>query len=161
MPTSRGVVCRSLVFTVARDPPFVFFCVLSCVASRRTLLKPSGKTIVYFSPGFPQPKYLLHVCMPIVWPTRTEGVCVLHIKPLLLPVDIQHNQCPCRFFNSKKNTSSVATILRHRCYFATRYQVCSKNKAAYGMPCHRTGYDRHDIDIPRKKEGKQRRKGPY
>ena len=83
------------------------------------------------------------------------------VKPFLLPVDIQHNQCPCRFFNSKKNTSSVATILRHRCYFATRYQVCSKNKAAYGMPCHRTGYDRHDIDIPRKKEGKQRRKGPY
>ena len=25
-------------------------------------------------------------------------VCVLHIKPVFLPVDIQHTQCPCRFF---------------------------------------------------------------
>ena len=27
------------------------------------------------------------------------AVCVLHIKPFFLPVDIQHNQCPWRFFN--------------------------------------------------------------
>ena len=26
-------------------------------------------------------------------------VCVLYIKPPFLPVDIQHNQCPCRFYN--------------------------------------------------------------
>ena len=25
-------------------------------------------------------------------------VCVLHIKPFFLPVDIQHSQSPCRFF---------------------------------------------------------------
>ena len=25
-------------------------------------------------------------------------VCVLHIKPFFLPVDIQHTQCSCRFF---------------------------------------------------------------
>ena len=25
-------------------------------------------------------------------------VCVPHVKPFLLPVDIQHTQCPCRFF---------------------------------------------------------------
>ena len=26
---------------------------------------------------------------------------VLHIKPFFLPVDIQHNQCPCRLFNPR------------------------------------------------------------
>ena len=25
-------------------------------------------------------------------------VCVFHIKPFFLPVDMQHNQCPCGFF---------------------------------------------------------------
>ena len=28
----------------------------------------------------------------------TRCVFVLHIKPFLLPVDMQHTQCPCRFF---------------------------------------------------------------
>ena len=43
-------------------------------------------------------------------------VCVLHIKPFFLPVGIQHNQCPCRFFNpiNRRDTSSVVTKLRHR-----------------------------------------------
>ena len=41
-------------------------------------------------------------------------VCVLHIKPFFLPVDIQHNQCPCRFSNPRRDTSSVVTKLRHR-----------------------------------------------
>ena len=26
------------------------------------------------------------------------GVCVLHIKPFVRPVDIQYTLCPCRFF---------------------------------------------------------------
>ena len=30
------------------------------------------------------------------------GVCVLHIQPLFLPVDIQHKQCPCRVFNPRE-----------------------------------------------------------
>ena len=29
-------------------------------------------------------------------------VCVLRIKPFLLPVGIQYNQCPCRFFNPRE-----------------------------------------------------------
>ena len=41
------------------------------------------------------------------------SVCVVHIKPFFLPVDIQHTQCPCRFFllewyklcGHKKNTT--------------------------------------------------------
>ena len=47
-------------------------------------------------------------------------VCVLHIKPLFLPVDIKHNQCPCRFFNPRRDTYLpgtsyyVVTKLRHR-----------------------------------------------
>ena len=40
-----------------------------------------------------------------------ECVCVLHIKPFFLDVDIQHNQRPCRFFNpiNGRDTSFVAT----------------------------------------------------
>ena len=41
-------------------------------------------------------------------------VCVLHIEPFFLPVDIQHNQCPCRFFNPGRDASSVVINLRHR-----------------------------------------------
>ena len=40
---------------------------------------------------------------------RTEKVLrphvrvrVIHLKEFFLPVDIQHNQCPCEFFNPKK-----------------------------------------------------------
>ena len=41
------------------------------------------------------------------------GVCVLHIKPtFFLPVDIQLNQCTCRFINPRRDTSSVVTKLR-------------------------------------------------
>ena len=43
-----------------------------------------------------------------------QCVCVLHIKPFFLPIDIQHNQCPCRFFNPRRDTSSVVTKLHHR-----------------------------------------------
>ena len=35
------------------------------------------------------------------------SVCVLHIKPFFLPVDIQHTQCPCRFFLLEIYTSST------------------------------------------------------
>ena len=42
-------------------------------------------------------------------------VCVFFtLKPLFLPVDIQHNQCPCRFSNPRRDTSSAVTKLRHR-----------------------------------------------
>ena len=49
-------------------------------------------------------------------PRRIPRVCVgvLHIKPFFLSVDIQHNQCPRRFFNPRRGTSSVVTKLRHR-----------------------------------------------
>ena len=52
--------------------------------------------------------------MAYVCSSFLECVCVLHIKPFFLPVDIQHNQCPCRFFNPTRDTSSVVTKLRHR-----------------------------------------------
>ena len=54
-------------------------------------------------------------------------VCVLHIEPFFLPVDIQHNQCPCLFFNprDKKGTSGVY------CYAVSREDNA--------MPGYRTG----------------------
>ena len=57
-------------------------------------------------------------------------VCVLHIKPLFLPVGIQNNQCPCRFFNSRRDTSSVVTKLRHRYVLGTNYQ-----RTLYSVVC--------------------------
>ena len=30
------------------------------------------------------------------------AVCVLHVKPLSLPVDIRHDQYPCRVFNPRE-----------------------------------------------------------
>ena len=36
-------------------------------------------------------------------------VCVLHIKPFFLPIDIEHNQCPCRLFNPRRDISYVVT----------------------------------------------------
>ena len=49
---------------------------------------------------------------------KQSSVCVLQIKPFLLPVDIQHNQCTYRFFNpiisNKRDTRFVVTKLRHR-----------------------------------------------
>lgn len=50
----------------------------------------------------------------------------------------------------KRDTSYVATKPRHdtqRCYFVMLYvrEQSSRHHADTDMPCHRTGYDRHDI----------------
>ena len=59
-------------------------------------------------------------------------VCVLHIKPFFLLVDIQHNQCPCRFF----------ILARHKlCGHTTTTAVSRADNAMI----HRAGYDRYDI----------------
>ena len=61
-------------------------------------------------------------------------VCVLHIKPFFLHVDIQHNQCPCRFFNpiNRRDTSSGVTKLRHRDTTLPRMQEALQ----WAMQCH-------------------------
>ena len=43
-------------------------------------------------------------------------MCSSHetVISLFLPVGIQHNQCSCRFFNARSDTSSVVTKVRHR-----------------------------------------------
>ena len=42
-------------------------------------------------------------------------VCVLHMKLFFLPVVIQHNQCPCRFFipinNDRRDTTSSVYLV--------------------------------------------------
>ena len=48
-----------------------------------------------------------------VVPVVSSTITCLHIEPFFLQVDIQHNQCPCRFFDHR-DTSSVVTKLRHR-----------------------------------------------
>ena len=56
-------------------------------------------------------------------------VCVLHIEPFFLLVDIQHTQCPCQFFLLEKyklHTNAVSRVDN-------------------GMTCRRTGYDRYGI----------------
>ena len=39
------------------------------------------------------------------------GGCVLHIKPFILPVDIPHYQCPCRFINPKEIQTFMTAVL--------------------------------------------------
>ena len=72
-------------------------------------------------------------------------VCVsFTFKASFLPVDIQHNQCPCRFFYRGDMKSSVDTKLRQiRYYIGTRYAVSTAVDNA--IPWHHAGYDRHDI----------------
>ena len=86
---------------------------------------------------------------------RTHALCVgVYIKPFLLPVDIQHNQCPCGFFNPRRDTSYVVSKLRHRdtTLPCTRCQVWGtwyaiSTAVGNAIPCHNTRYDRHDIHI--------------
>ena len=44
-------------------------------------------------------------------------VCVVHVQPIFLPVEIMHNQCRCRFFDNINREINahlpVATKLRH------------------------------------------------
>ena len=47
---------------------------------------------------------------PCVCDTR-HYVRVLHIKPLLLPVDIQHNQCPRRFSIDRNNMHVLCLVI--------------------------------------------------
>lgn len=50
------------------------------------------------------------------------SVCVLRIKPLLLPVDIRHNQFPCRLFNAKeRHNMSVHKTTPQRRYISMHY----------------------------------------
>ena len=65
-------------------------------------------------------------------------VCVLHSKPFFLPVDTQHNQCPCRFFNPRRDASFVVTKTEIQRYYVATYAVSTVDEA---MPCHHTGYD--------------------
>ena len=68
-------------------------------------------------------------------------VCVLHIKPVFLPIDIQHNQCPCRFFNPRE----IQVMWSQN--YATEILRYAANRVDNAMPCHPTGYDRHGIYI--------------
>ena len=70
---------------------------------------------------------------------RFRRVCVLHIKPFFLPVDIRHNQCPCRFFNPRRDTSSSghkATPMRY--FVATYWYAVSTTAVGNATPCHYT-----------------------
>ena len=37
-------------------------------------------------------------------------LCVLHIKQFFLPVDIQHNQCPCRISNPRRILEEIQVL---------------------------------------------------
>ena len=88
-----------------------------------------------------------------------------------VPDDIEHTQCPRRFFNPKEipgttQALSVATKLRHRNTAVAddcNHEVKQSRLVGHAMPCHRTGYDRYDIHIlacverEKKKRNKQRK----
>ena len=80
----------------------------------------------------------LYLTRKVTWytmNTSTQCGCSSHIKPSFLPVDIQHNQCPCWFFNLTRDTSFVVTNLRHRDTTVgcprTGYLVCSKHSSGH------------------------------
>ena len=81
------------------------------------------------------------------------SVRALHVKLLLLPVDTHRNQCPRRFFHpinrEMPHKRSVATKLRQRETTAV-HLLCSKStvsRVGNEVSCHRTGYDRRDIQV--------------
>ena len=76
---------------------------------------------------------------------NSTAVCVLGIKPFFLPVDIQHNLCPCRFFNPTRYeveevkvmwSQSYATDRLHCHVPATWYAVSTA--VGNEMPWHNT-----------------------
>ena len=81
--------------------------------------------------------------------------CVFHSKPFFLPVYIQHNRCPCRFFKPTwRDTSSVAT--KHTPHRRTTLLPAHAGSTAADnaiVICHNTAndtilhmYGRHDIE---------------
>ena len=88
-------------------------------------------------------------------------MCVLHIKPLFLPVDIQHNQCPCRFVNPRRDTSpAVVTKVRHR---DTTTLPRTRHQVLWAMQCHVIVLDTTDTThtlykIEKRKETKKKQK---
>ena len=83
----------------------------------------------------------------LLYPTpASTAVCVCFIiRPFFLPGDNQHIQCPCRFF-SPRYIRALWSLQNHATEIleVTCYAVGRGDNA---MPCHRTGYDKHDIHI--------------
>ena len=61
-------------------------------------------------------------------------VCVLHIKPFFLPVDIQHNRCPCGFYKKQVMWSQSCATEILRCH-VPGMQLLS-TAVANAMSCH-------------------------
>ena len=66
--------------------------------------------------------------------------CVLHVKSFILPVDIQHNQCPCRFSRYIQNCGHKTTPQR---YYVVTYYIpgtwyAVSTVVGNPMPCHHT-----------------------
>ena len=69
-------------------------------------------------------------------------VCVLHIKPLFLPVDIQHTHCACRFFGPRE----VQALCSQK--YATEMIHCDVvSRVDKAMPYKRAEYGSHGIHI--------------
>ena len=59
-----------------------------------------------------------HVCIYRSWDSvlQTELQDMKKLKPFFLPVDTQHNQCPCRFFNPRELRTSRLQVLLSQNY---------------------------------------------
>jgi len=78
---------------------------------------------------------------------------VVHIKPFFVPVDIRHNQCPCRFFNPREIQAlwslNYATQILH-CYVWSKH---SSSRQCNAMSSYWVW--QHDIHILRKRENER------
>ena len=76
----------------------------------------------------------------IAFGCKYRSVCVFFtLSRFFLPVDIQHNQCPWRFFNPRTCTSYVVTKLRHSrdtTLPRTWYAVSTAVRNEYAMSLH-------------------------
>ena len=64
-------------------------------------------------------------------------VWVFHLKPFVLPIDIQHNQCPCPILQSYNREMQVPW---RQTYAAEIPHCFAVSRVDNAMPCHRTGF---------------------
>ena len=109
-------------------------------SSRRFLVKPNEMVSVWkgsISLGWHDVRYD-RICVSVAC------VC-FHVKPFFLPVDIQQNQCLCRFFNTKEIQVLWSQTYATEILNAATYPVSTALGNA--MPCDHTWYNRNDIHI--------------
>ena len=107
-------------------------------------------------------------------------LCVLHIEPFSLPIDIQHEHTPCPYSTPLVRRAHPLSLQHTPCPYwfsifillardtklcghqttAQRYYIVSYDavkRVGNAEPCHRTGYDRQDTHASNADTSKERK----